>query len=141
MVFLRQGILMAVPFDLQPLKVRGQPVPLVENVMQALPGSHYAYNTAAGQYAISDSGWLVYVTGGNAPDEQRTLVRVDLKGNTQPITQSKASYFAPRFSPEGQRISYQTLGRNQGVFVYDVTRDTSRRLTEDGGAAYSVWNP
>ncbi|MDD1751145.1 MAG: serine/threonine-protein kinase, partial [Methanothrix sp.] len=48
LVFLQQGILMAVRFDPARLEVIGQPIPLVENVMQAFASSSN-YHTVAGQ--------------------------------------------------------------------------------------------
>ena len=56
LVFLRQGTLMAVPFDLGRHEVTGQPVPAVANVMQALNVKASNFNTAAGQFSLSDSG-------------------------------------------------------------------------------------
>ena len=76
---------MAVPFDLQRLEVTGQPVPVVGNVMQAANIHHGSFNTGAGQFSISDSGWLVYAAGGILPDLENSLVWVDQKGKAQPI--------------------------------------------------------
>lgn len=58
LVFLRQGTLMAVPFDVDKREVSGRPVPTIANVMQAL-NMAFENNTTAGQFGISDSGSLV----------------------------------------------------------------------------------
>jgi serine/threonine protein kinase len=50
LVFLRQGTLMAVRFDLAGMRVIGHEVALVENIMQAISTS-IVYNTNAGQYS------------------------------------------------------------------------------------------
>ena len=141
LVFLRQGTLMAVAFDLDRLEVRGQPVPAVANVMQALNITDSRLNTAAGQYSVSDSGWLAYVPGGILPDRENSLVQVDQQGNIQPVVDFTAPFFAPRLSPDGQRIAYQTLGRERQVWVYDLNRGTASRLTGDGRAMYVTWTP
>jgi hypothetical protein len=141
LVFLRQGTLMAVAFDLTRLEVRGQPVPAIPNVMQALNITDARLNTAAGQYSVSDSGWLAYVPGGILPDRENSLVQVDLQGSVRQVADFKAPFFAPRVSPDGQRIAYQTLGRERQLWVYDLNRSTASRLTGDGRAMYVTWTP
>ena len=141
LVFLRQGMLMAVRFDLDRLEVTGQPVPVVANVMQALNVSSSPDNTAAGQYNISDSGWLAYVPGGIVPDAQSSLVRVDQKGNVQPAVDFRAAFAGPRFSPDGRRIAYATRGKEWRLWVYDINRGTGSRLTDDGWAQFPIWTP
>jgi hypothetical protein len=141
LVFLRQGTLMVVPFDLGRLQVTGQPVPAIANVMQALNVTATYFNTAAGQFSISDSGWLVYAEGGILPDQQDSLVWVDQKGRAEPIASFKAPFFAPRLSPDGQRIAYTTWGREQWVWVYDLNRGTASRLTGEGKTEWANWTP
>ena len=141
LVFLRQGTLMAVPFDLGRLEVMGQPVPVIANVMQTLNFANAAWNTAAGQFSISDSGWLVYAEGGIFPDRQNSLVWVDRQGETEAIAPFKAPFFAPRLSPDGKQIAYQTLGREKQVWVYDINRGTASRLTGEGRAYFPNWTP
>jgi serine/threonine-protein kinase len=141
LVFLRQGTLMVAPFDLGRHEVTGQPVPAIANVMQALNVTGTAYNTASGQFSISDSGWLVYAEGGILPDMQNSLVWVDQKGRAESAASLKAPFFALRLSPDGQRIAYTTLGREQGVGVYDLNRGTTSRLTDASGAFSVIWTP
>ncbi len=141
LVFLRQGMLMAVDFDLERLEIKGQPVPVVANLMQALNITTSAFNTAAGQYDISDSGWLAYVPGGILPDEENSLVRVDQKGNIRPVADFKAPFFAPRFSPDGRRIAYRTRGRGWLLWICDLDRGTASRLTGAGWTLPFAWTP
>jgi len=85
LVFLRQGTLMAVRFDLEKLQVIGLPVALVENVMQAF-STNSGYNTGAGQFGVSEIGSLIYAEGGILPNLKDALVWVDQKGIEQPVT-------------------------------------------------------
>jgi Protein kinase domain/WD40-like Beta Propeller Repeat len=140
-VFLRQGTLMAVRFDLSRLEVKGQPMPVLANVMQALNVISSPDNTGAGQYSISDSGWLAYVPGGIVPDAQNSLVHVDQKGNVQPVADFKAAFAMCQFSPDGRRIAYATRGKEWRVWIYDLERGTASPLTGDGWAQYPVWTP
>jgi serine/threonine-protein kinase len=141
LVFLRQGTLMAAPFDLDRRETRGRPVPVVANVMQALNVGGAGHNTGGGQYGVSDSGWLAYVPGGILPDGERSLVLVDEKGKIQPVADWQEAYHAPRFSPDGKRIAYSTLARVWQVKVYDLSRGTATPLTIEGRAIGSTWTP
>ena len=141
LIFLRQGTLMAVPFDLERLEITGQPVPAIANIMQALNYIHDYHNTAAGQFSISDSGSVVYAPGGIVPDRQNTLVWVDQKGSAEPVASFKAPFFAPRLSPDGKRIAYDARGREWQVWIYDLNRGTASRLTGEGRACWGHWTP
>jgi serine/threonine-protein kinase len=140
LVFLREGTLMAVAFDLDRLEVRGQPVPVIANVMQTLHIASNDNNTGSGQYHVSDSGTLAYVPGEVISDLDNLLLRVDQTGDVRPAFGLKAPLWLPRFSPDGQRIAYDTEGREEGVWIYDVDRSTASRLT-DAGSAGCAWTP
>ena len=140
LIFLRQGTLMAVRFDLARLEVIGQPAALVDNVMQAFHWSVYA-NTGAGQFGISDTGSLIYAAGGIVPDRKNSLVWVDQRGTEQPVTALQFPFLSPRFSPDGLRIAYATMGRESQVYVYDLVRGTNSRLTGEGIAIRPIWAP
>jgi serine/threonine-protein kinase len=140
LVFLRQGTLMAVRFDLAKLDVVGQPLPLMENVMQAF-STNANFHTCAGQFGISDSGLLIYATGGIVPDQKNSLVWVNQRGTDRPVTAVLFAFFGPRLSPDGQRIAYVTTGRERQVWVYDLGRGTNSRLTDEGMADNPIWTP
>jgi eukaryotic-like serine/threonine-protein kinase len=140
LVFLRRGILMAAPFDLNRPDVTGQPVPVVANVMQAISSTSDPYNTCAGQFSISASGWLIYVAGGVVPDMEDSLVWVDQGGTSQPIASFKAPFVFPRLSPDGQRIAYATMGSEWRLNVFDLTRGTVSQLPSDGKSSFlAAW--
>jgi serine/threonine-protein kinase len=140
LVFLRQGTLMGVRFDLGRLEVIGQPVALVENVMQAF-AANSSYNTGAGQFDISETGLLIYVAGGILPDSRNSLVWLDQTGKEQPVTSLQFPLYAPRLSPDGRRIAYVTYGREWQVWVYDMNTGTNSRLTGEGWADFPIWTP
>ena len=141
MVFLRRGTLMAAPFDLEKCEVTGQPVPVVAGIMQSLNNVNTLLNTAAGQFSISASGSMAYAPGGILPDPANSLVWVDHKGKAEPITSFKAPFFAPRLSPDGQSIAYNTLGQEKQVWIYSLNRGTATKLTSDGWAHNKTWTP
>ncbi len=141
LAFLRQGSLMIVPFNPDRLEVIGQPVPAVVNVMQALNVINMGYNTGSGQFSVSASGSLAYAPGGSLPDAQDSLVWMNSKGESAPIASFEAPFFAPRFSPDGQRIAYRTAGKGNQVWVYDLNRGTHTKLTSEGYANWVTWTP
>jgi serine/threonine protein kinase len=138
LAFMRQGTLMAVPFDLNRMEIKGQPVPVVEHVQQALRLGNVNSNTAAGQFCISASGWLAYLPGGIQSSIENSLVHVDQKGSLQPAVDFKAPFMSARVSPDGQRIIY--LNERQ-LWIYDLMRGTATRLTKDGRAFDAEWTP
>jgi serine/threonine-protein kinase len=141
LVFLRQGILMAVAFDLGRLEMKGRPLAVVGDVMQALNLATNRFDTAAGQYSVSAAGWLAYVPGGICPDRQNSLERVGRNGNAKPIAVYKGPFAAPRFSPNGKQIAYRTVGKEWRIWIYDLDRDTNSPVTGDGRAGYVAWTP
>ncbi len=141
LVFLRQGTLMVVPFDLGRHEVTGQPVPAIANVMQALNVLNTDYNTAAGQFSISDSGWLVFAEGGILPDAQNSLVWMDRQGGAEPIASFKAPIYSPRLAPDGRRLAYTTVGIENRLSIYDPDRGTTGPLTGEGRAFWANWTP
>ena len=139
-VFLRQGTLMAVPFDAVRLELKGQPFPVIADVMQELAGLSSSDNSAAGQYAISDTGTLVYASGKMIPPFQDSLVWVDQKGNIQPAASFTAPFLSARLSPDGKRIAYTTLGNEMRIWIYDLEPGTTLRLTSEGTTGFVTWD-
>jgi eukaryotic-like serine/threonine-protein kinase len=141
LAFLRRGTLMVVRFDLDRLEIIGQPVPAVSGIEQALSTTNSSRDAAAGQFCISTSGSLVYAPGGILPDQQNTLVLLDRKGKAEPIASFKAPFFAPRFSPDGRQVAYASLGMEGHIWILDLNRGTSSKLTSEGLSELSVWTP
>ena len=77
LVFLPRGTLMAVPFDPRRLQVSGAAVGIVSDVMQAADIQPLQIDTGAGQFAVSNSGSLVYATGGVFSQDRWSLVWVN----------------------------------------------------------------
>jgi hypothetical protein len=138
LIFLRQGTLMAVRFDLASMNIIGQPVALVENVMQAFSTNAW-FHTGAGQFGISDAGSLIYARGGMYPPLKNSFVWVDQKGKEEPVTALQFPFFAPRLSPDGQRIAYTTLAQEGQVWVYNLGTGTNSPLTGEGYAGWAIW--
>jgi serine/threonine-protein kinase len=135
LVYTHGNDLLAVPFDLKSLKATGGSVLVVGDVFQTSLG--------APQYAISESGTLVYASGKIVTASQRTLLWVDLNGNEKPLSAPPDSYSSPKISPDGTKIAWITeKNLNQDVWIWDVARETPTLLTlNERNDGYPVWSP
>ena len=132
-LFNRSGAIWAVPFDLKNLKLAGTPVPLIEGV---------ASNTIdkSGQFAISQSGVLVYAPGAGAGSE-RQVVEVDRKGQVRPLTQNLQAYEDLDLSPDGRHLAFTMEGPQWNVWTYDIQRGTLSRLSFQDDNRDPFWTP
>ena len=125
----------AVPFDLDKLEVSGGPVSVVEGV----------YRGAAPQYAVSDSGTLVYIPGAASGESSyaRTLVWVSRKGDEEPIAAEPDDYSYPQISPDGKRVALTTGAiASSDIWIWDLVRKNLTRLTFDASTDMApLWTP
>jgi serine/threonine-protein kinase len=129
LAYVRAETLMAVPFDLDHLELSGDPVSVEEGVRQS------SENTGAAQFSFSDLGSLAYVPGNSG--SEYTLVWVDRKGAEEPIKTAPQTYGQPRLSPDGRLLALEIEG---DIWVYDLVRGTTTRVTFDGGNR-PAWTP
>jgi eukaryotic-like serine/threonine-protein kinase len=132
LVFMRRGQLMAVAFDPERLAVQGDPVPLVDGVMQSLFGYRNQLNVGAGQYAFSADGrTLVYVPGSVLPDESRSLVWVDKRGRESPTGLAPGAYMRPDIASGRAQVLFTCWsGGRAYVCWFDLERQVVRPITE-----------
>jgi len=143
LVYMKSGTLMAVPFDLTSLQITGAPVALIEGVMHGVNSGNGNDETEVGQFSISRSGTLAYATGGIVPNRKSTLTWVDRRGVAQPLAGASGGGLNPRLSPDGRRIALairRERTRDTDIWVHDIERGTTTRLTPDGGS-YPLWSP
>ena len=141
LVYVRLGTLMAVPFDPVRLAVTGGTTGVIDGVMQAADRNRsYMDNTLAGQFTVSDTGALVYLTGGAVAAGDRSLAWVDRHGRSQALPAPPRSYSGPRLSPDGQRAAVYTLGPLQ-VWSVDIARGALSRVTVDGESDHGIFAP
>jgi serine/threonine-protein kinase len=139
-LFLRLGTLWAAPFDLATLTVTGAAAPVIESVTQATRVSRTDSDTGAGQFAVSESGTLVYLAGGLLPAVRRELVWTNRRGQREPVGVPQGIFFNPRISPDGSRIAVSDQDIEDAVYVFDLARRTQRRLQGDG-VNVGAWSP
>ena len=139
-VYALGGTLLAVPFDIRRLEVRGGPVPILDGVRR---GNTPEINPGVAHFSVSTTGALIYVPGpvSLTPDDQQ-LVRVDPKGDMEPLKLAKGRYETPRVSPDGKRLAFATDDAKEAiVWIYDLSGTSSvRRLTVGGRNRYPIWS-
>jgi serine/threonine-protein kinase len=135
LVYVNHGTLFAVPFDTARLEVKGSPVPVVENLATSAP-------EGGGQFTVSSTGRLVYVTADNSVSEY-PVQWVDRKGAASSLITEPGTYANPRLSPDGRRLALTVLKNgNWDIWVYDLERGVPTRLTFDEAAeSEQVWSP
>ena len=134
-IYMNQGTLFAVPFDLDRLETIGPAVPALDGV---------AMNSGQGgvQLAVSSDGTLVYVPGGRETTAN-TIDWITRDGKTSVLRAAKADWRNPRFSPDGQKLAIDISdGKQHDIWVYEWARDTLTQLTFDPGEDRNpVWTP
>ena len=135
LVYMHDGTLFAVPFDLKRLEVTGQPAPILEGVVT---------NPAVGvaQFSFSETGNLAYIAGGSG-GENVSIYWMDREGKFTPLRETPGNYHNPAFSPDGKRLALEISdGKRNDIWVYEWERDTLARLTFAGETnSYPVWTP
>ena len=141
LIYVRLGTLMAVPFDPVRLAVTGGATGVIDDVMQAADRNlSYMANTLAGQFTLSRTGALVYLTGGAVAAGDRVLAWVDRHGTSQALPAPPHSYSGPRLSPDGQRVVVYSLAPND-VWSVDIPRGTLSPVTVDGQSDHGSFAP
>jgi serine/threonine-protein kinase len=134
LVYVSKGTLYAVAFDLDRLEVRGVPVPVLEGI---------SFDPLRGfaQLDISRNGLVLYRKGRGTL--LRTIRWVDGAGKATPLRTQPANYQFPRLSPDGSRLAVAVVaGGSSDIWVYDLQRDLSIRLTNGPGAKeFPIWSP
>jgi serine/threonine-protein kinase len=137
LVYTRAGALFGVPFDARRLVVTGPETPLIEGISTA------GLATVGGMnYAISDSGLLVYVE--NQQGNNRILGWMDRQGSAQPSSAPPRAYREARLSPDGKRVAATVAGadfRSSDIWICELERGTLTRLTFAGSNFNPAWTP
>ncbi len=134
-VYGADGTLRAVPFDLDAVEVKGDPVPVLEGVV--------TLNRGDAHFSLAKDGTLVYVPGTRGGfAEQQTFVWVDREGREEPVAAEPRAYAEFSLSPDGTKIAVRVGDQNPDVWIYDLVRDTQMRLTFDPAIeVFPIWTP
>jgi len=132
LLYVRNGAIFAVPFDARSLEVRGDPVPVQDDVAW-LPQDGLA------GFAVSPNGTMVYIRGSEW-NVQTRLAWVNRAGVETPVLPRTGAFLEPRLSPDERWISLTITQPKRDLWLYDISRGVLSRLTNAGGAAFGgVW--
>lgn len=131
LVYVHQGVLFGVKFDPQRLEESGAPVPLLNDVAANT-------TTGGGQFDFSNTGTFIY-TAGKSSAQAWQVAWLDSSGKMQPVLASPGTYGEPRLSPDGRKLAFSD--DTGDIYVHDLDRGTTTRLTFRGGASVPVWAP
>ena len=137
LLFVRDGTLLAAPFDVHAGRVVGDPVPLAGAVACSL-------NTWKGAFSCSPNGVIAYHPGGLVQGEGTRITIYDRGGEREKVILQVTAGSSLRLSPDGGRIAF-ARGRATGsvdVWSYNVVRDLPMRLSFLPGLENApVWSP
>jgi serine/threonine-protein kinase len=123
LLFLRDKVLFAVPFDVRRVAVNGTPVPVIDGISGDV-------TTGSAHYGVSEGGTIAFVPGDPSGGDRR-LVWVDKQGKSSAIDTSPGQYGDPHVAPDGRRAAVTISGGAslRDIYVIDTVRGTSSRLT------------
>jgi len=125
------GPLMALPFDAERLEATGPP-------FEILPSGGVRPSFQSQLYAIAADGTFASI----APEVIRDaseLVRIDAAGEVEVMHTVGEIIDLPRLSRDGRRVAYRVPAPNCNIWVLDLERGTTTRITRDGDNHGIVW--
>ena len=131
----RESALIAQPFDLRLLQLRGSATPVAEHVL-------FSYGQSFGVFSVSQNGILVFQRGGTSGNTQ--LWWFDHSGKQLGNIGERDFLDHPRISPDGQRIAagiVNATGNQEDIWLYDIARNVRSRFTLSQSGRYAVWSP
>jgi eukaryotic-like serine/threonine-protein kinase len=133
LLFMRDRTLVAQPFNLSQLELKGDPVVVAD-------GIDYAANIALGDFSVSTNG-RVLVHGSGADSLTRAVWR-DRTGMQTGVLSDAVAIRTPRLSPDGRMLAATRGESVADIWLTDLERRTESRLTSDSSIdIYPVWSP
>jgi len=130
LLFYREGLLVAQPFDAKALQTTGEPEALSNSV-------GYLLNSQFANFSVSQTGTVVLGSMGT-PKTQITWL--DRAGNATPVAVPPDHFRSPRLSPDGSRLAIEkAIPRGGGSpWTFDFKRSLLSRVNDDG--QYPAWS-
>jgi len=136
LLFIREGTLMAQPFDNLGMELKEQAIPTAEKV-----ADNYGGAGGYGAFSASANNVLVYLRNGTTTDRQLTWY--DRQGKVLGTTGEQGDYRWLALSPEGTHVALSKRnGQASNIWLLDLSRDISTRFTFGSEVDYEpVWSP
>jgi len=143
LVYIRQGTLFSMPFDVARLEPTGQPVPVVQGISTYTGVAGVGGQAGAAMIAWTETGTAIYHAGQNGGTDA-PIDWMDRAGKMTALRATSAIWNNPQFSPDGRRLAMDIAVGQSDVFVftYDWARDALTRVTFGAGLnSKPVWTP
>jgi Tol biopolymer transport system component len=146
LLFMREGTLMAQPFDNSRLELEGQATPIAEQVNSSGGGS------GVGSFSASATDALVYISGtnirrgGSRGNIVGQLAWFDREGKVLESIGDLGVYRSVALSPDGKRVAFERADINnpraRSIWLHEFARGVTTRFTfnSDWDTA-PVWSP
>jgi eukaryotic-like serine/threonine-protein kinase len=135
LVYASGQTLKAIAFDPDAHETRGDPVSFQDIEIATTP------DNGAAEFAVSETGTLLFIAA-NVPGQlQRELAWVDRQGKKEPLALAPGRYTNPRISPDGTRVALDIPGANRDIWIWNLQRPSLTKLS--GGPAEDllpVWS-
>ncbi|HEY3028159.1 MAG TPA: protein kinase [Pyrinomonadaceae bacterium] len=134
LLFARDGALLAQPFDASRLTLMSEPFRIADQVR--------VNANSRGFFSVSDNGTLVYDPSGERENQQLTWF--DRAGKQLETIGALGTFLSPRLSPDEKRVAVSRRDPKTGnfdIYVIDIARGASSRLTSDSANVNVVWSP
>jgi len=134
LLFSRGGTLVAQRFDAGAGKVKGDPIPIAEQVLTNAVGG--------ADFSASETGVLTYATRSGLLGR---VVALDRAGRQLGALSGDLDVLHPALSPDGKRLAVRLRDIQKGtrdIWVIDLARRVSSRLTFGArNENYPIWSP
>jgi serine/threonine protein kinase len=132
-LYLREDVLMAQPFDPSKLAFSGEALPLQ-------PGVGSVGASRRGIFSVSENGQLIYGAGGSVMATSQ-LTWFDRNGRKLGSLGEPANFRLTRISPDGKTVAAE-IGNTAiwDIWLFDVARGLKTRFTFSGGET-PYWSP
>ncbi len=136
LIFTRERILLAQPFDLKDLRITGDPFPVAEEIQ-------YFRQTYNALFSVSQNGALLYQPRSASGVSQ--LVWYDRSGKEIGSLGAPGEQANPRISPDGKRVALDIVDPqtdNTDIWIYESSGGIPTRFTSDPAVETSpIWSP
>jgi dipeptidyl aminopeptidase/acylaminoacyl peptidase len=133
LLYVRGQTLMAQPIDLGQFRLSGPAVPIAEGVEKIGPGS--------AAFSVSNTGVLAYWAGTGVQSSQLAWRGRD--GTVLGPIGAPGGYTGVVLSPDERRIATSRVdpGKQSAIWILDVTRGTSMKVSFDPVSIEPIWSP
>jgi len=135
LVFVRDGALMAQPFDVRRLQLAGDAFPVADRFAPA--------GALSWSFSVSSNGILAYraFTDGASTAVNMELVWYDRKGTPLGTAGPEAEYNDPELSPDGKFVAF-ARGTPADIWTLDIDKHVSSKWTTDpANDLHPRWSP